>query len=88
MIDSARLLQQAIPEEKEEQPQDEEQAVEDTAYFALRQRVSPEKLLGVLAHAAGLIPAPTPISAKELAGEFSWEKLKGAELLLDPSLFV
>ena len=55
---------------------------------ALRQRVSPEKLLGVLAHAAGLIPAPDPISARELAGEFSWEKLKGAELLLDPSLFV
>ena len=55
---------------------------------ALRQRVSPEKLLGILAHAAGLIPAPTPISAKELAGEFSWEKLKGAELLLDSSLFV
>ena len=40
MIDSARLLQQAIPEEKEEEPQEEQQAVEDTAYFALRQRVS------------------------------------------------
>lgn len=40
MIESARLLQQAIPEEKEEQSQEEEQAVEDTAYFALRQRVS------------------------------------------------
>ncbi len=55
---------------------------------ALRQRVTPEKLLGVLAHAAGLIPAATPISAQELAGEFSWEKLKGASLLLDHTLFV
>ena len=55
---------------------------------ALRQRLTPEALLGILAHAAGLIPTPSPISAKELAGEFSWEKLKGAELLLDPSLFV
>ena len=55
---------------------------------ALRQRLRPEELLGILAHAAGLIPAAAPISARELAGEFSWEKLKGAELLLDPSLFV
>ena len=39
MMDSARLLQQALPEEKEEDPQEEQQAVEDTAYFALRQRV-------------------------------------------------
>ena len=55
---------------------------------ALRQRVTPEKLLGILAHAAGLIPEAAPISARELAGEFSWEKLKGASLLLDPTLFV
>ena len=55
---------------------------------ALRQRLSPEKLLGILAHAAGLIPEAAPISARELAGEFSWEKLKGATLMLDPSLFV
>ena len=54
----------------------------------LRQRLSPEKLLGILAHAAGLIPEAAPISARELAGEFSWEKLKGATLMLDPSLFV
>ena len=40
MMDSARLLQQALTEEKEEDPQEEQQAVEDTAYFALRQRVS------------------------------------------------
>ena len=40
MLDAARLLQQAKPEEKEEESQHEEQAVEDTAYFQLRQRVS------------------------------------------------
>ena len=40
VLESARLLQQAKPEEKEEEPQEEEQAVEDTAYFQLRQRVS------------------------------------------------
>lgn len=40
MIDAARLLQRAKPGEKEEEPQEEQQAVEDTAYFNLRQRVS------------------------------------------------
>ncbi len=40
MLESARLLQQAKPEEKEEDSQEEEQAVEDTAYFQMRQRVS------------------------------------------------
>ena len=44
---------------------------------ALRQRLRPEELLGILAHAAGLIPAAAPISARELAGEFSWEKQIG-----------
>lgn len=40
MMDSARLLQRSLPEEKEEEPQEDQQAVENTAYFALRQRVS------------------------------------------------
>ena len=55
---------------------------------ALRLRMRPEKLLGILAHAAGLIPEALPISARELAGEFSWSKLKGDSLLLDPTLLV
>ena len=52
---------------------------------ALRQRVSPEKLLGVLAHAAGLMDKPEPISAKELATVFSWEKLRKDSIYLDSS---
>ena len=55
---------------------------------ALRQRMGPERLLGVLAHAAGLVPTDSPISAKELAGEFSWDKLKGESLLLDPQKLI
>ena len=55
---------------------------------ALRQRMRPERLLGVLAHAAGLMPTDSPISAKELAGEFSWDKLKGESLLLDPQKLI
>lgn len=46
MIEAARKLQSAKPEEKEEDPQEETQAVEDTAYFQMRQRVS--ELLGCL----------------------------------------
>lgn len=41
MLDNARLLQKARPEEKEEElPEEEQQSVEDTAYFQMRQRVS------------------------------------------------
>ena len=41
MLDNARLLAQAKqPEEPEEEKEAEEQAVEDTAYFRMRQRIS------------------------------------------------
>ena len=49
----------------------------------LRKHVSPEKLIGTLAFAAGLIDRNTAISARELAREFSWEKLRGESIYLD-----
>ena len=51
----------------------------------LRQRITPETLIGTLAFASGLIDQKTPISAKELVREFSWEKLKGDSIRLDAS---
>ena len=51
----------------------------------LRQRLTPETLIGSLAHAAGLIDRETPISAEELAKEFAWEKLQGESIFLDPA---
>ena len=51
----------------------------------LRKRVTPEQLIGTLAFAAGLIDQQVPISAKELAGEFRWEKLRGDAIYLDAS---
>ena len=48
----------------------------------LRLRMTAEDLIGHLAFAAGLIEADRPISAAELAGEFSWEKLKGDSIYL------
>ena len=40
MLESARTLSRAKKPEPEELPQEEDQAVEDTAYFQLRQRIS------------------------------------------------
>ena len=49
----------------------------------LRKRITPEQLIGTLAHAAGLIDQKCPISASELAGEFRWDLLKGDSIYLD-----
>ena len=48
----------------------------------LRKRMSAEELIGHLAFAAGLIGRDHPISAAELAGEFTWERLKGDSIYL------
>ncbi len=49
---------------------------------ALRKRMTPESLLGILAFTAGLLPKNVPISLPELTKEFSWEKLKKDSLCL------
>ena len=49
----------------------------------LRRHCSAEKVLGILAHAANLIESPCPISAGELAAEFSWDKLRKESIFLN-----
>ena len=49
----------------------------------LRERITPEQLIGNLAYAAGLIHRFEPITAAELATVFSWDKLKGDSIYLD-----
>ena len=49
----------------------------------LRKHISPETLIGTLAYAAGLTDRNVPLSARELAGEFSWEKLRGEAIYLN-----
>ena len=51
----------------------------------LRKRVTPEQLIGTLAFAAGLIDQNVPLSAKELAREFDWNRLSGENIYLDAS---
>ena len=53
----------------------------------LRQRLTSEALIGSLAFAAGLTERNVPISAAELSGEFSWEKLGCGSIYLDASLW-
>ncbi len=49
----------------------------------LQQNVKPETLVGFLAYSSGLIGRCEPISAKELAAEFSWKNLKKEDICLD-----
>ena len=51
----------------------------------LRKKISPEQLIGTLAFASGLIDRNVPISCRELAQEFTWDKLKGDSIYLDGS---
>ena len=50
---------------------------QDLDMGALRGRLKPEQLIGVLAHAAGLTETAQPISAAELATVFDWSKIEG-----------
>lgn len=50
---------------------------QDLDMGALRNRLKPEQLIGVLAHAAGLTDSASPISAAELATVFDWSKIQG-----------
>ena len=53
----------------------------------LRQHfVSPQPLIGLLAFLAGLLPAPEPVSAKELLPLFSWQKVPHNNIIVSEKL--
>ena len=54
----------------------------------LQKHLTAEKLLGILAYSGGLTDRPDAISASELAGEFSWGKLKKEDIYLDISPYI
>ena len=49
----------------------------------LRLRITPEALIGTLAYSSNLIDRNVPISARELAQEFTWGKLRKEDIYLD-----
>ena len=49
---------------------------------ALRLRFTPEEVLGALAYSAGLLEKKEAVSAKELCGEFRWEKVRKEDIRL------
>ena len=53
----------------------------------LQKWVSAQEVIGTLAHSAGLIDQNTALSARELAAEFDWKKLKGDAIFLDAAAF-
>lgn len=52
----------------------------------LQKHLRPEEILGALAFSAGLLDKPQPISAKELSGEFSWDKVCPDDIYLDANM--
>ena len=49
---------------------------------ALRTSHTPEEIIGMLAHAAGLQQSNEPITAQELIGEFSWDKIPTNNIIM------
>ena len=54
---------------------------------ALRRRFTPEQLLGQLAVLAGLRDRPEPVTARELAEEFCWDKIPKTDVVIRPEQF-
>lgn len=60
---------------------------EDLDLGRLRQRFSPEQIMGALAYASGLTDRPEAVAASDLIGIFSWDKIARHDLRL-PDLFL
>ena len=60
----------------------------DLDFGYLRQHFTPEEIIGLLGHLAGLMEHWEPVSARELACDFSWEKVTPNDIYLDPGLLM
>lgn len=58
----------------------------DLDFGYLRMHFTPEEIIGLLGYLCGLLESWEPISARELAGEFSWHKVRKTDIYLDPKL--
>lgn len=55
----------------------------DLDMSALRRRFTPAELTGHLAHLAGLLPEPEPLTAGQLIPLFSWSEVRREDIVLD-----
>ena len=53
----------------------------------IRKRMKPEQLIGNLAFAAGILDRNMPISARELAKEFSWNKVSKEDIFINQQFY-
>ncbi len=53
----------------------------------LRKHCSASQILGILAHSCGLTDSSRPISAAELAADFSWDRVQRQDITLPAALF-
>ena len=52
----------------------------------LRKDHSPEDLIGLLGYLCGLTDRREAVSARELAADFSWDKVRREDIILDPAI--
>ena len=52
----------------------------------LRKRFRPEEIIGLLGHLCGLTDRWEPVPPRELAAEFSWEKVRREDIVMDPAI--
>ena len=50
---------------------------------SLRQNHTPEQLLGLIAHLAGITDRPEPLTINEILHEFSWAKVPTENILVE-----
>ena len=59
----------------------------DAGLEVLRDRMTPEEILGKLAYLAGFHPSAAPASAEALLGEFDWDKVPRQDIPIPEGLF-
>ena len=52
---------------------------------ALSRHLSPQEILGLLAHWAGLLPKPEPVQARDLVPLFHWDRVPRQDITVSPS---
>ena len=64
----------------------EAQPESNTDTGADTEKLTPEQLIGFLAHAAGLTDRPEAVSAKELSKDFSWDKVRKEDVYISADI--